>query len=152
MVARSNVEPTNKTPSGRVRAAAAAPMLAARSPPRAKPRPTSKTPSSQSVAANPNSAVSSPELVHVRNVRLVSGTATAAADNTNCWRRQRSGNGPRHTIAKASASDSPEKNSEMKLDDPGGSIPVARQTPSSTTIHRKFEYPSTARNGGGFQV
>jgi hypothetical protein len=92
--------------------------------------------------------VSNPELVHARNVRLksvyakVNEAATAAqapdlpsSDNLSAHHRVKAA----HT-------------NPIRGADCGGINPVRDQTASRRIIHKKLEYPSTGRNGGGFHV
>ena len=137
--ASRTVAAANSTPSGRVSADNAAPALASASQRGSHCRPSSSAPTTQRVVQKTKSAVSRPELVQVRNVRLVTAYTSTATANQNRHGCQDSGSGTRQTSRNASASDPYENSSETRLAVCGGSNPVMVQIPCRRTIQRKFE-------------
>ena len=100
----------------------------------------------------PNIAVSSPELVQARKVRLVTRPSRAKAARMGLHESRRGPSGIRQIMSAPSSTVSQAKISEIQLQLSGGAISVVRQIRSSNASHRKLVYPSTGANGGGFHT
>jgi hypothetical protein len=145
------VDAQKSSPSGLVSAAHEAPSVSRKSHER-RWGSAKRHAYSQRVTKKLNIAVSSPELVHARNVRLVSVAQRTSPMSHTRNRARSSFSRILRPIAITTRRVPKENTSERMFEDCGGSIPKIRQTRSITTTHKKLEYPSTGRKGGGFQT
>ena len=92
----------------------------------------------QASSRKPKSAVSSPELVQARKVRLLTTPSSTSASSVVRQGASPGESRSRSTITTTSARLASEKNSASRFAASGGSTPKPRQTPSSSATHSKL--------------